>query len=147
MSSRYPIFGYCPPDLPVLNRSGAYALILDPAGLLAVLQLPKGWYLPGGGQKDKEGLEICLEREVQEETGRRIELLWYLGQAGQYLPGRERVLFKLGYFFLAEFEGPPVAPAEADHQLHWLTLSEAQQKLKHPYQVWAVEKLREWIQA
>lgn len=147
MNPGYPIFGECPPGVPVQTRPGAYALILDAQGQLAVLRLSEGWYLPGGGQKNKECLEVCLAREVLEETGQTIELLWYLGQAGQYLPGRKRVLFKVGYFFLAEFQGPAISPPAPEHQLHWLPLPEAQEKLRHPYQAWAVTRLQAWIQA
>ncbi|PIQ27883.1 DNA mismatch repair protein MutT [bacterium (Candidatus Blackallbacteria) CG17_big_fil_post_rev_8_21_14_2_50_48_46] len=141
MNEKIPCFGENLPHLPLVKRPGAYALILNSVGCLAVLKLPEGWYLPGGGQEGKEGLESCLEREVQEETGYGIEMLWYLGQAGQYLVGRDRVLFKLGHFFLAEFNTEKQAAGEDQHELHWLSLPDAIAKLKHPYQAWAVEKL------
>ena len=144
----YPSFGEPAPGLPVQHRPGAYALILNPAGQLAVMRLREGWYLPGGGQEAGEGLETCLERELREETGHGIELLWYLGQAGQYISLSQYVIFKLGHFFLAEFSPePPVAVQEHDHELHWLEPSEALTCLRHANQVWAVEKLLALMQA
>jgi len=144
----FPLFGEAPPGLPIQERPGAYALILDEASRLAVLQLPEGWYLPGGGLEAGESLKNCLLREVREETGQKVTILWQLGKSGQYLANAHRVLFKVGSFFVCEMQSSPFEPAakiEADHDLHWLPLQTALTQLKHAYQIWAVQELSRFL--
>lgn len=144
----YPNFGEAPAGLPIQERPGAYALILDESSRLAVLQLPEGWYLPGGGLEAGESLKDCLLREVREETGQKVHILWYLGKSGQYLANAQRVLYKVGSFFVCELQDAtfePEAKIETDHDLHWLPLKTALTQLKHAYQVWAVQELSRFL--
>jgi 8-oxo-dGTP diphosphatase len=138
-----PFFGEATPGLAVIERPGAYALILDECAHLAVIRLPEGWYLPGGGIEAGESLKSCLQREVLEETGMRIHILWHLGKSGQYMPYRGQILLKLGNFFVCEIQSKNETSlqTETNHELHWLTLTEASTLLKHPFQTWAVKEL------
>lgn len=144
--SEFPHFGEAPPGLPVQERPGAYALILDEQARLAVMHLPEGWYLPGGGLEAGESLKDCLVREVREEMGQKVHILWFLGKAGQYLPNAQRVLFKVGSFFVCEMQSSEASsPIEANHELHWLPLTQARTQLKHAYQIWAVQALSQFL--
>ena len=50
---------------------GALALVVDGEGrvLLVELSYRRGWYLPGGGVRKREGLDEAVRRELREEVG------------------------------------------------------------------------------
>ena len=50
---------------------GVLALVVDGAGRVLLVEhtYRRGWYLPGGGVKRKEGLDDALRRELREEVG------------------------------------------------------------------------------
>lgn len=50
---------------------GVLGLVLDDKGrvLLVEQTYRRGWYLPGGGVRKKEGLDDALRRELREEVG------------------------------------------------------------------------------
>jgi len=50
---------------------GALALVVDGEGrvLLVELTYRRGWYLPGGGVRKREGLDEAARRELREEVG------------------------------------------------------------------------------
>jgi ADP-ribose pyrophosphatase YjhB (NUDIX family) len=67
---------------------GVSGLVLDEHGHVLLLHHTyRGrypWGLPGGGLKPGESLEECLEREVFEETGLRVEAEHMLSAAAHY---------------------------------------------------------------
>ncbi|HEX8599540.1 MAG TPA: NUDIX domain-containing protein [Chloroflexia bacterium] len=72
---------------------GVIALVLDEAGRVLLFKhtyrRDKPWGLPGGSLQPGESLERCLERELCEETGMKIEVVRLLSAAAH--PGRRRV--------------------------------------------------------
>jgi 8-oxo-dGTP pyrophosphatase MutT (NUDIX family) len=50
---------------------GALALVVDGEGRVLLVQLTyrRGWYLPGGGVRRREGLDEAARRELREEVG------------------------------------------------------------------------------
>src|SRR5262245_3499771 len=99
-----PCFGERRPDEVYGERPGAYALIADGAGRLAVVRNEHGrYFLPGGGVEPGESLELALRREVLEECGRQVDELQWLCAADEYVQTDEitRCYLKRGTFFVA----------------------------------------------
>lgn len=121
-------------------RPGAYAVVFDSSGRVAVMRNSSGYYLPGGGIEAGESEERALEREVLEECGCAVAIDRRLGVAIQYLVAAyEGAFAKRGTFFLARFTEQVCDPIEDDHELVWLTAAEARERLEHASQWWAVE--------
>ena len=64
-----PEFGLAPPGYPCELRPGAYGVLRDGSGRIAVVLTPAGVFLPGGGQEPGEPPEQALRREFAEECG------------------------------------------------------------------------------
>ena len=122
-------------------RPGAYAIVLDDRQRVAVMQIPRGYFLPGGGVEANESPQDVLAREIREECGRRVRIIEEVGVAMQLVgaPG-EGYFAKHCVFYRAAFEGSVEPPSEPDHQLVWLTPDEACRKLNHASQSWAVAR-------
>ena len=125
------------------SRPGAYALIFNADNRIAVMQTPRGCFLPGGGSEGSETPEEAVVREVREECGFEVELVRRIGEAVEYVhtKGNELGIRKECTFFHATVLGDGGAATEPDHTLLWLTLAEAKERLAHGSQRWAVEKL------
>lgn len=141
-----PAFGERPPDADVRDRPGAYALLFDADGRIAVMVTPRGHYLPGGGCDPGESREDALRREVIEECGLACRAMRHLGDADEYVhaPAEASWFRKRGAFFAVEAGAAMAAPAETDHRLRWMAPADAAARLSHGSQRYAVQC---WIDA
>lgn len=136
-----PTFGRADPALPVRNRPGAYAVILDEDERVFVMLTPKGYYLPGGGVDPGETHREALAREVLEETGHDIEVGPQVARAAQYIPtGNAGTVRKDGAYFLARLGPKRREASEPDHEPVWLRVDEAVERLVHAAQSWALRR-------
>ncbi|MBW8818394.1 MAG: NUDIX hydrolase [Streptomyces sp.] len=74
-------------------RVAAYAICVRDGQILLARWLNDGrpeWTLPGGGMDHGEDLHDTVLREVEEETGYRIEMTGLLGVTSRRLPLRRR---------------------------------------------------------
>jgi 8-oxo-dGTP diphosphatase len=148
MSEGIPEFGDKQPGRVYVPRPGAYGLVSDGQGRIAVLQTPRGGFLPGGGIEAGESPEEALRREVREECGFGVTVGERLGEAAEYrcTEGHAFAIRKDCVFFAAtlhtETAGETGAATEADHALRWLTPSEAEEQLAHGSQKWIVRQSR-----
>ncbi len=123
------------------KRTGAYGLVVED-GKIALIKVPQGYFLPGGGVEEGEIPEQALEREFLEELGWTIQITDRIGQAQQfyYSDFLKKYLVNTGYFFIAHKTGVVERELEDDHVLEWLDLADAAQKLFHSHQAWSVQE-------
>jgi 8-oxo-dGTP diphosphatase len=124
------------------DRPGAYAILLDDRGNMAIVATPVGRFLPGGGIDPGEAPEATLRREVVEECGLDCTVERLLGEAVQfaYSSSEQRVFRKHGHYFLARAGAAIATPVEADHVLEWAAPADAAARLAHQAQAWVVAR-------
>jgi 8-oxo-dGTP diphosphatase len=142
--SAAPEFGLRLAGQTYVPRPGSYALLFNEQGQIAVMETPRGGFLPGGGAEAGETPEEALRREVREECGFEIGNISPLGEAVQYVytPGNEAGIRKDCTFFEAQVSAADGMATERGHVLLWRTPAEAERSLAHESQTWAVCKSR-----
>ena len=142
---KIPEFGQRVPGQTYVPRPGSYALLFDAQGRIAVMETPHGGFLPGGGSEGSETPEETLVREVREECGFDVEMLRRIGEAVEYVytPGNAEGIRKECVFFAANVGLAQGATTEADHVLAWLEPQEAEARLVHGSQQWAVRQSKQ----
>jgi kynurenine formamidase/8-oxo-dGTP pyrophosphatase MutT (NUDIX family) len=126
-----PLFGAKVPGIEYHLRPGAYALVFDAQGRVALVNEDGDWYLPGGGLEGDETPEQALHREVREECSCGVEIEGAFDQALEFLETRAgRRLEVLAHFFRARFVGEPTA--------RWLEPEEACELVRRRSDVWAI---------
>jgi 8-oxo-dGTP diphosphatase len=125
-----------------VDRPGAYAIIQNASGAIAVVRTRKGYLLPGGGVDPGEELESGLRREILEELGCESKIFTKLCAAVQFIyDEEERVYYrKVGHFFSATLGERVAAPIEKDHELVWFSPGECVQNLAQEFQSWAIRQ-------
>src|SRR5262245_1795006 len=71
-------------------RPSAYALVLNDAGLLAVVRSKNGTFLPGGGIDKNESAEQAVVREAMEECGFQLRVGSCVNRAIQFVGSEAR---------------------------------------------------------
>ena len=139
-SPSIPQFGQFLPDEHYRLRPGAYAVIRDGRGQVAIVETPESVVLPGGGQEPGESMEQTVIREVREETALRIKLTGRIGVADQLVWGSDlkQYLRKRCTFFTATKVGQFDMPTEVDHTLTWLEHDQAESRLTLESERWAL---------
>ena len=126
-----PSFGAKLPSLDYRPRPGAYALVFDAAGRVAIVHEEHDWYLPGGGLEAGETSEQALVREVAEECGCGVRIDALFGEAIEYVVTRAgRPLEVQARYYRATFVGHPSA--------HWLAIEEACELVRRRSDAWAI---------
>jgi ADP-ribose pyrophosphatase YjhB (NUDIX family) len=132
-------FGMTFPEITYHLRHGGYAVIFNEAGEVATVSTPSVCGLPGGGQEEGESPEKAAIREAKEECGLDIVVGNLIGQADELVYASDELKHyrKRCAFFLAKVSGKS-GHGEADHELKWLSPREAESRLSHESQRWAV---------
>jgi 8-oxo-dGTP diphosphatase len=131
VSALPPSFGARLPSLDYRPRPGAYALVFDALGRVAIVNEDDGWYLPGGGLEPGETHEQALAREIREECACDIAIETHVADAVEYLVNRAgRPLEIRARYFRATFVG--AASAE------WLPPDEACARLRRASDAWVI---------
>ncbi|WP_252230857.1 NUDIX domain-containing protein [Clostridium sp. ZBS15] len=134
-------FGEKLKDKEYKQRIGAYALIFK-ENKVAVIKLPGGYFLPGGGIEQNESNEECLRRECMEELGCTINIKKFVCIGSSYNWGRRfnGYIHSIGNFYLADSLKKVANPIEKDHELVWLNIEEAYSKMFLAHQAWAIKE-------
>jgi 8-oxo-dGTP diphosphatase len=131
-----PSFGTKLPGAEYKPRPGAYALVFDSTGRVAIVHEENDWYLPGGGIEAGETPEQALAREVREECACGVSIARLFGDAIEFLVTRSgRHLEVRARYFHATFLGTPTA--------HWLTPEEASTLVRRRSDAWAITAARD----
>ena len=121
------------------RRPGAYAIVINADGKVAIVKTSAGFFLPGGGIEQSETAETALAREVREECGWAVIILEKIAEAVQYVHApREGFFAKQCFFYRCRIQGPAASPLEQDHQTLWLEIAEARKQLTLESQSWAI---------
>jgi 8-oxo-dGTP diphosphatase len=80
--------------------------------------------LPGGRLEEKENFEQCLHREIQEETGITVRILWIIAE-WRYEKGPE--LTVAGITYLCEYLSGDVKLSSEHREYCWMTPVELEQ--------------------
>ena len=137
-----PEFGAREPGQRYDPRPGSYGLISDDKGRIAVLQTPQGCFLPGGGSEGGETPEDTLVREVSEECRFHVAIIGEVNEAIEHVHtlGNEFGIRKECVFFAATVSEMCGMATEVDHTTIWLESNEAEKRLAHGTQRWAVAR-------
>lgn len=122
------------------DRKGAYVIPIK-NDRVGIIQTPKGFFLLGGGLKDKETDEMCVKRECLEETGYTVSVNCKVCSAESYYLSPE-----IGYFhpiqtyYIGELLEKKQISVEKDHKLVWFKYEDLKGKLFLEMQNWALEQ-------
>ncbi|MTI47916.1 NUDIX domain-containing protein [Sporosalibacterium faouarense] len=137
------VFGEKNKGIEYIERKGVYGISFNSDKQVALVKLPNGYFLPGGGIENDESHISCLEREFIEETGYEIEMGEYVDCLAQYTYSNFREMhFKLvGYFYLVNMKESIYEKTELDHELVWRDITDIQDIMSLEYQAWIVNKV------
>lgn len=129
-------------DYPV--REAAYGLWLKD-NRIALVDTPRGLFLPGGGIEGDESQEACIIREFKEELGMTVLPLAYELSVTltDVTPSRNFPIDMIAHCWFVQDQCVSVRPLEEDHTLVWFTLEEAARELRLVHQAWVMEHLME----
>ena len=134
------IFGEKKENVNYLSRPGVYIIFFNSKGEIGVVETPKGLFLPGGGKNKNESDKECLERELIEELGWKIQIGSKIGQNIQYYNSTKKFLKMECYFYFGESYVKVNEPKEKDHILKWLSSDHLIENLHPENQKWAVKE-------
>lgn len=141
------VFGEKLKDIDYVLRPGVYGIAFDASMRVALVKVPFGYHLPGGGIEAEEDHERCLRRELLEETGYTIDIAQMISISHQYAYSERSMNYYelVGHFYVVTLLEKSAEPIELDHVLEWHTIAEAQSLLSLEYQREALKIAVEWV--
>ncbi len=123
-------------------REAAYGLLIK-EDRIALVNTPRGIFLPGGGIEGDETQEACIVREYKEELGMTVVAEAHVLSTvlSDVTPSRDFPIDMIGHCWFVSDMNLDVPAVEDDHELIWLSLEEASRKLRLVHQAWVMETL------
>jgi len=124
-------------------RIGAYGVIQNNDGMLAIVKTDhNNYFLPGGGVEKNETPEECVKRECMEELGFDVEVKEKIGLLScAFFSSKSGGNIKsTGHFFICKLN-KTCAPTEDGNTLVWLSPTDAVKMLYTDNQKKIIEKL------
>jgi 8-oxo-dGTP diphosphatase len=137
-------YGEKKPNQTYIVRPGVYGITFDALNRVALVKVPYGYHLPGGGIDPGEDHEMCLKREFLEETGYDVSVESLIEISTQYTFSEKHKNYYalIGHFYVATMLDNRTAPQEPDHELVWHSVDEAVELLSLEYQAEALKTAR-----
>jgi 8-oxo-dGTP pyrophosphatase MutT (NUDIX family) len=134
------VFGSRKPNIDYVERRAAYVVTIE-AGNVALVGSGRNRFLPGGGSLPGEVAEMTVAREVREELGWDVRLLYPVGAATQYFYSQDddRHYEMLAVFVAGELTNR-LANAVGEHSLEWLPIAQATESCFHECHAWAIRQ-------
>ncbi len=149
MHMKTKVFGEKLQDKEYHDREAAYVVLTD--GLLfAVVKTRSGkLFLPGGKIEKGETMEVCIVRECMEEMGVKVVVKDYFAQGERYFyhEASNRYSHAIGHFYFSDEFEKVSEPLEEGNEVLWLPYEETIRDLFHPHHAWAVELVKERMEA
>lgn len=145
---KIPEFGTILADVTYVERPGAYGLLFNDLGQLAIIHTSFGQFLPGGGLDPGETELEGLRRELKEEIGFTLTRANFLMKVAQYHWSEfyQKHFKKIGAFYHIEAMAPTTPEFQDGHTLLWKDPAEGAQILNQEFQRYAVlETLRDLL--
>jgi 8-oxo-dGTP diphosphatase len=138
------VFGTPHPTLPLVPRPSAYAFLFDPVGRIALVRAPDGVYLPGGGIEPGETPGEAVVRESLEECGLLVSVGPLACRAIQFARNEagDACHEKRCWFYEATILRAQPERLLPGHETLWVPPADAQLRLAHASQVWAITEGR-----
>lgn len=136
-------FGVKLKDMNYVRREGVYGISFNSKNQVALVKVPSGYFLPGGGVDNNEDHISCLKREYKEETGYDIKIEEFVDCLTQYIYAsqREKYLELVGYFYLVDLKEVVYEKSEMDYELVWKDVEEVKGLMNLEYQSWIINKV------
>jgi 8-oxo-dGTP diphosphatase len=140
--TKYKAFGERLEGINYVERTGVYGVTFNDVGNIAVVKIPIGYFLPGGGIEQNETHQQCVEREFLEEIGYTITLEKFICKASYYHFSRHLKYYMhvIGYFYNVKLVSKVNNGIEEDHQLTWMEPERCIKELELEHQSWAVSQ-------
>lgn len=124
------------------ERKGTYGIALNELNQVAIIQTPRGNFLPGGGIELNETEDQCLRRELIEETGYSININSFVCSGIEYGYGSksEKYLKLVGSFYMIQLKNDTGLKSELDHTLVWKDIDTLKNSMRLKYQYWALQE-------
>ncbi|WP_042148726.1 NUDIX domain-containing protein [Paucisalibacillus sp. EB02] len=137
-----PAFGKLVENQEYKLRKCAYAIIFNSSKDRVLTVHNKGYnFLPGGGIEENESDQVCIEREMMEETGYSLTVRSFIGTAQYYfISSKNEFILSDGFFYLAELGEKVQNPTEVDHVMEWVHIDDMERQFIFKHQMWAVKK-------
>ena len=134
-------YGEKHPNQTYIVRPGVYGIVFEDLKRVALIKVPYGYLLPGGGIDPGEDHETCLRREFLEETGYDVSVESLIEISTQYILSEKHNKYYalIGHFYVATIQNKRTTPKEPDHELVWHSVEEAITLLSQEYQAEAVK--------
>jgi 8-oxo-dGTP pyrophosphatase MutT (NUDIX family) len=134
------VFGSRKPHIDYVERRAAYVVAIE-AGNVALVGSGRNRFLPGGGSSPGEAAEMTVAREVREELGWDVRLLYQVGAATQYFYSQDDDLhYEMLAVFVAGELTNRLADAVGEHSLEWLPIAQATESCYHECHAWAIRQ-------
>ncbi|WP_339212730.1 NUDIX domain-containing protein [Solibacillus sp. FSL W8-0372] len=136
-------FGKRNDDLNYCKRTGAYAVIQNEKGQFLCVEEVNGYlFLAGGGIEAGETSEQALLRECIEETGYKVEIVKFIGEAERHWVSTKYPKdsqHNIGILYACELLEKVAEPVEIE-PVRWVSFNELEERLFHEHHLYLVKQ-------